>query len=199
MKERIFKLISGVTLSSFAITCIIHSGLGIFPVTAMNMSLANLTGLTLGTIGLISETAQIGVSVAMKEKIGWATVANASLGSILIDVFNVILPYHPLMVGGTLLIPLAWSLLGKSRFSDTSTNILTNAILKRTKKKIGFIRLIQESLYLSIGAIAARNMITPFTFVLTFGLGYLLQIGYKILRYNPTEIEHESIKLKIKK
>ena len=53
--KKVFKLISGVMLSSLGITMVIHAGLGVFPITAMNMAIANWLGVSIGVAGCLVE------------------------------------------------------------------------------------------------------------------------------------------------
>jgi uncharacterized membrane protein YczE len=65
-----------------------------------------------------------------------------------------------------------------------------NALLKKYGLSISFMRGIQEVVFLSLGLLGAREYVTWFTIALTFGLGYLLQICYKLVKYDPTKIKH---------
>ena len=180
-------------MASFGITCLIKSGLGIFSVTACNMALANWLGVTVGLTGMIVELIMLAIATKMGEGIGITSIVNATYGSLLIDVFNAILPSSPLMVLGLLVVPLGWALMGKAGLGDTGSNILMNALLKKTNKSVKFIRGIQESILLTIGFLGARNQVTIFTLILTLGLGYMLEIIYKLIGYKPTEVEHHFI------
>ena len=66
-----------------------------------------------------------------------------------------------------------------------------NILVKETKLNIGIIRAIEECIFMAIGLIAAREYVTWFTILLSLGLGYLLQYGYKLIKYVPTEIKHQ--------
>lgn len=189
--KRLAALLIGNTLASFAISCLIKSGLGCFSVTAANISFATWFGITIGTAGFLVELVILAIATYMKEGIGFAAIFNATYGSLMIDVFNLILPNCVWLVFFLPLIAIGWAMIGKAGYGDTSNNILMNAILKRTNKSIGFIRGIQECIYLIIGILGFTGQVTWFTIVLTFGLGYMLQIIYKLIGYDPTEIKHK--------
>lgn len=190
--KRIFYMVSGLTIASLGISCVINSKLGCFSVTTMNMAFANWFGISLGMAGMIVELIILLIATYRGEGIGLTSIVNATYGSLMIDAFCPILPNNPLLILGVILLPLGWSIIGSKKvgFGDTGTNILMNSILKQSKKNIGFIRMIQEGIYMSIGFLGAKDYITLTTLILTFGLGYLLQIVYKILKYNPVETEH---------
>lgn len=189
--KKFLRLISGIILSSFAITMVIHAQLGVFPITAMNLSLANMLGISIGVSGMIVELVILILAYKLGEGLTLTGIINATIGSLLIDVWDIILPYHPIMILGVLLLPIAWYFSGGAGLGDTNQNLLTNAILKRTNKSMGFIRMCQEVLFVGIGFLAARSSITLLTIVLSLGFGYVMQFEYKLLKYDSSKVEHK--------
>lgn len=188
--KRLTSLLVGNTIASLGISMLIRSGLGCFALTAGNMALANWFGITVGTAGMILEIIMLLLATYLGEGIGLTSIVNAVYGSVMIDVFNFILPSNPLMIIGLLIIPFGWVLMGRAGFGDTGSNILMNALLKKYGLSISFMRGIQEVVFLSLGLLGAREYVTWFTIALTFGLGYLLQFCYGLVKYDPTEINH---------
>ena len=188
MTKRILKMLLGVALSSFSISCLIQSGLGTFPITATNMAVANWLGVSVGISGLIVELIIIGLALYLGEGIGLATITNSMLGSLLIDFYLPLLPSSPYMAFFLLLIPFAWYLIGSSELGDTSNNLLMNGLIKKTNKSLGLIRTCQEVMFMIIGFFGSS--VTLFTVLLSFGFGYFLQFGYKLLKYKSEEMQH---------
>lgn len=188
--KRMTSLLVGNTIASLGISMLIKSGLGCFALTAGNIALANWFGITVGTAGMILEIIMLLLATYLGEGIGLTSIVNAVYGSIMIDVFSFILPSNPLMILGLLIIPFGWVLMGRAGFGDTGSNILMNALLKKYGLSISFMRGIQEVVFLSLGLLGAREYVTWFTIALTFGLGYLLQFCYGLVKYDPTEINH---------
>ena len=193
MGKRLSLLVLGSTISSLGISMLIKSGLGCFSVTAANMALARWLGVTIGISGMIVELIMLSIATYKGEGVGWTALINATYGSLIIDFFNLIVPSHPLMALGVFLLPIGWSYMGRAGLGDSGSNILTRAIVKQTGKSLGFIRGIQEFVFLVVGLLGARHCITWLTVVLTFGLGYLLEFEYKLLKYNPITIKHQFI------
>ena len=191
--KRMTSLLVGNTIASLGISMLIKSGLGCFALTAGNMALANWFGITVGTAGMILEIIMLLLATYLGEGIGLTSIVNAIYGSVMIDVFNFILPSNPLMIIGLLIIPFGWVLMGRAAYGDTGSNILMNALLKKYGLKISYTRGAQEIIFLSLGLLGARNYVTWFTIALTFGLGYLLQFCYGLVKYDPTEINHSFI------
>ena len=191
MIKKLMTLLLGCTIASFSIACVINSGLGCFALTAANMSIANMTGLSLGTVGMIVELSLLSIATYKGEGIGVTALVNATYCSYAIDIFHTILPTHPLMVLGLLTIPLGWGLMGKVGLGDTASNLVMNIFARETKFNLGIVRGVEECLFMLIGLISAREYVTWFTIVLSLGLGYLLQYGYKLIKYDPTKIRHK--------
>lgn len=189
MIKRILKLISGVTLSSFAITCVLKSNLGAFATTAANVAIGNWLHISIGTAGFLVELVILALVIYLKEGLSVTAIVNMTYGSWMIDVFNKILPSSPFMVLGLLLIGFGWALSAQAGLGDTNNNLLMNGLLKKTGKSIGMIRGIQECSYMIIGLLGS-NQVTLFTVILSLFLGYLLQFEYKLIKYDPTKIKH---------
>ena len=164
--KKVFKLISGVMLSSLGITMVIHANLGVFPITSMNMAISNWLGISIGTAGCLVELIILLLAYKLGEGLSLMGIVNMSLGSFAIDLWTLILPKHPLMIVGIFLLPIAWWMSSSTAMGDTNQNLLTNAILKRSKKSMGLIRGIQETLFMIIGLIGSQGAVTPLTVVL---------------------------------
>lgn len=188
--KRMTSLLVGNTVASLGISMLIKSGLGCFALTAGNIALANWFGITVGIAGMILEVTMLLLATYLGEGIGLTSIINAVYGSLMIDVFNAILPSNPLLGLGLLIIPFGWVLMGRAAYGDTGSNILMNALLKKYGLKISYTRGIQEVVFLTLGLLGARNYVTWLTIALTFGLGYLLQFCYRLVKYDPTEINH---------
>lgn len=193
MIKKLIKLICGILLSSFGITMVIHAQLGVFPITAANIAIANWLGISIGFGGVLVELVILGLALYLGEGLSFTGIVNATIGSLLVDVWNPILPYHPLMVLGILLLPIAWYLSGSIGLGDTNQNLLTNGILKRTNKSMGLVRGIQESLLMIIGLIGGKGCVTPLTIILSLFFGKILEFEYKLLGYRPEEVNHKFI------
>lgn len=191
MIKKLITLFIGNTIASFGITCLIKSGLGCFSVTASNLALANWLDVTVGVSGMIIEAIMLLIALKLGEGIGIGTIVNTVYGSLSIDIFNLILPSHPLMVLGLIVVPIGWGLMAKAGLSESASNILMNGLLKKTGKSIQLMRTIQESILLLVGFLGARNQVTLFTIILTLFLGKLIQIVYNIMGVDPTKIEHK--------
>ena len=191
MFKKVFQLFAGTVLASFGIASVVQSGLGCMATTVANFAVGNWLNISVGMAGFLIEVIVLMILLYLGEGVSLTGLVNMSLGSVLIDVFIAILPSSKFIIFGLLLAPIGWMLQGMAGLGESNNNLLMTAILKRTKMKIWKVKAIQEFIYVAIGLLGARERISLFTVVLSFGLGYLIQFTYKVFGFNPTEVEHK--------
>lgn len=193
--KKILKSLLGVTISALGISAVLNSGLGCFPITAANVAISNWLGISIGAANFLTEGLMLGYATYKKEGVGWTAIFSATVGSVMIDIFNLIIPLHPLSVIGLILLPLGLAWEGSAGLGETGSNMMLTAILKNSKRKlsVSFLRTTIEVGALFIALLGARELITPFTIIISFGFGTLMQFIYKLVKYQPKEIEHKFI------
>ena len=191
MFKKVFQLFAGTVLASFGIASVVQSGLGCMATTVGNFAVGNWLNMSVGMAGFLIEVILLMVLLYLGEGVSLTGLVNMSLGSVLIDVFIAILPLGKFMIIGLLLAPIGWMLQAKSGLGESNNNLLTTSILKRTKAKLWQVKAIQEFIYVTMGLIGARERISLFTIVLSFGLGYLIQFEYGLFKFEPTKVEHK--------
>lgn len=82
----------GFALFGFAIACLIQANLGASPWVMLTVALADITGLTPGTITILTGIVVLGFSLLMRERIGWGTLANILFIGLWVDLFLAIIP-----------------------------------------------------------------------------------------------------------
>jgi len=188
---KIIKLIFGVSLSSLGIAMVINSNLGAFAITSCNLAISGWLNIPLSVASILVELMMIGFATYKGEGLGITAIVNATYGSIMIDVFRFILPQYNWLCIGLVLLPIGWILIGRVGWGDTGSNILMNALIKTTGKSVGFIRTIEECLFIVIGFMGARNYVTIFSLLITLLIGPISQFIYKIFNYDPTKIRQK--------
>lgn len=191
--KKLMTLILGNTIASLGIAMTVNSGFGCFAITAANISFSNMFGISIGLAGMITETIMLLLATYKGEGIGVTAICNAVYGSLTVDLFMRLVPKHPIMILGLLILPIGWSLMGKAGLGDTGSNILMNAIMKSSGKSMGLIRGIEECVCVLIGFIGARQYVTIFTIILSLFFGYLMNLIYKLINYDPISIKHKFI------
>ena len=86
------QLLVGLFAFAVAIALMIRSGLGLGPWDAFHVGLHRLTGLSVGVASILAGLVVVGISLAMRAKVGPATVANMVLVGVFTDVVLLMLP-----------------------------------------------------------------------------------------------------------
>lgn len=197
---KVSKLLIGQVVTSFAIAMVINGGLGVFPITATNLAICGWFGISYGVANMITEALALVYAVYRGEKFGWATLLSCFTCGALIDVFMSILPtsYYliPLGLIGT---PIGYAITGSCGMGENATCMLQTALQKQFNKSTGFIRTVMEVCYLIVGILGARSSITWFSIVLSVTFGTIVNTVYKVMKYEPTKVKQNYIKLGLTK
>ena len=199
-RMKVSKLLVGQVVTSFAIAMVINGGLGVFPITATNLAVCGWFGISYGVANMITEALALIYAVYRGEKFGWATLLSCFTCGALIDVFMSVLPtsYYliPLGLIGT---PIGYAITGSCGMGENATCMLQTALQKQFNKSTGFIRTVMEVCYLIIGVLGARSSITWFSIVLSVTFGAIVNTVYKVMKYEPTKVKQNYIKLGLTK
>ena len=191
--KRVLTSIIGGAISAFGIASIINSGLGCFGITAAYLGLSKLTGLPFSVVSLIIEGSMLVYVCYKGEGVGISSILACSYISILIDVFKIILPHHPLMLVFGICTMLGWAITATGELGEGATNILTTTLVKSTGKSVSFIRTIIEACYYTVAILTAREHLTLLTIILVFITGRITEMFYKLFKYDPINVEHSYI------
>lgn len=86
------QLIAGLMAFAVAIALMIRSGLGLGPWDAFHFGLHRLTGLSVGVASILAGVVVVAISLAMRAKVGPATLANMVLVGVFTDVALPLIP-----------------------------------------------------------------------------------------------------------
>lgn len=195
------RLLLGFIVYGLAIVVMIHANIGLSPWDVLHQGISLKTGLTMGQISIIVGIIIVIIDAIMGEGIGWATLGNILLIGSFLDMFEYleIIPYADnlfigilMMIIGIILAAIATVLYLKPALGSGPRDGLMLAINKRTSKPVGFIRTIIEMTALIVGWLLGGSVGIG-TVISGFGLGYAIQIGFKITHINSKELIHRSI------
>ena len=198
MFKRVMTTIIGGAITAFGIASLINSGLGCFGITAAYLGVSNLTGIPFSVVSFIVEGLMILYACRKGEGIGLSAILACSYVSVLIDVFKLILPTHPVMVIFGLCTMLGWAITATAELGEGATNILTTVLVKETGKSVSFIRTIIEACYYIVAIITAWEHLSLLTLILVFATGKILSVFYKLFKYDPVTVNHSYL-IKIKR
>lgn len=190
MIKRFMLSIVGGAITAFGIASLINSGLGCFGITAAYIGLSRITGLPFSAVCLIVESLMIIYACYKREGIGVSSILACSYVGVLIDVFKLVLPTHPLMVIFGFCTMLGWAITAIGELGESATNLLTTVLVKQTGKSVTFIRTIIEICYLIVAIITAWDCLSIITLIAVFATGKILAMFYKLFKYDPRTVEH---------
>jgi uncharacterized membrane protein YczE len=197
---KVSKLLIGQVVTSFAIAMVINGGLGVFPITATNLAVCSWFGISYGVANMITEALALVYAVYRGEKFGWATLLSCFTCGALIDVFMGVLPTSYYLIPlGLICTPIGYAITGSCGMGENATCMLQTALQKQFNKSTGFIRTVMEVCYLIVGVLGARSSITWFSIVLSVTFGTIVNTVYKVMKYEPTKVKQNYIKLGLTK
>ena len=191
--NKYIKLGIGLILQALGIALVISSGTT-FAITSFNQGISKTFFVSYGTASLIVEVLTILINYRFKEKIGITTIASAILNGYLVDVFLLLVPTISLSLiylpFGTVIMAIGFYFLTIAGLGNSSSNGLTTAIQKIVKKDVGIVRISMDASFMLLGYILGGT-VNVLTIVLTFTFGYVLQLVYKLFKFDPTKVNHQ--------
>ncbi|MFH8563194.1 YitT family protein [Streptomyces sp. NPDC017988] len=177
LTRRLVQLYAGLALYGASSALMVQAGLGPEPWNVLNQGLAELTGLSIGSVSIVVGAAVLLLWIPLRQRPGLGTVSNVVVCGVAMDATLALLPdAHalavrvPLLVAGVLLNGVATGLYITAAFGPGPRDGLMTGLHRRTGRSI---RLIRTS-------IEATVVVTGFALGGTVGAGtvlYALSIG----------------------
>lgn len=195
------RLFAGFFMCAYGTICIINSSLGAAPWDVFHQGVSYRTGITIGTASIIVGLLIVIIDALLGEKIGIATVLNMIFIGIFMDIIvlnNMApLPNNKIIGLATLIIGLIFLSVGTVFYMGCGLGSgprdgLMVALQKKTKKPVKLIRGCIELGALLVGIILGGKTGVG-TIIAALGLGYIMQIVFKILKFDSSKINHKSI------
>lgn len=197
----ITRLLLGFIVYGLAIVVMIHANVGLSPWDVLHQGISLKTGLTMGKVSISVGIIIIIIDAILGEGIGFATLGNVLLIGTSLDMFESlnIIPYANnlfigiiMMIIGVVLAALATVLYLKPALGSGPRDGLMLAINKRSSKSVGTVRTIIELSVLFIGWILGGSVGIG-TIISGVGLGYAIEIGFKISHMDSKTLVHKNI------
>ena len=182
---KLLRLHFGLALYSIGLTLGIQANIGLAPWEAFGIGVSYVTGLTYGTINVLSGLLILVVTVAMGERFGLGTILNAVLIGFGVDVLQY---YHAVPLIENYWLGIIVMFLGQFSIS------LGTYFYKRRLPKvpIGMIRgLIEGSVLLAGWLLGAKVGLG--TIIAAFGISTILQLTFNWLHFDAKSVQHEGI------
>lgn len=196
------ELVFGLFLFAAGAYLMVQANIGLSSWWALDVGLANLTGIDYGTVHNVVALAVLLLDILLKEKIGWGMVADALLIGTFIVIFNQFqaVPLFQTLhegvactIAGLLLCGIGSYYYMDAGFGCGPRDALMVALCRRFPQvPVGVIRVFLEGAALLTGwALGAKIGIG--TVIATVGMGISIQFVFRMAKFDVTRVHNENI------
>lgn len=198
---RLLRLIWGLFLYALGIVVTLNAHIGYAPWEVFHVGLSKTIGISIGIASIMTGVIIIILTVLLGEKLGLGTILNMILIGVFLDVIlklNIIPVMSNFSLGivmliiGLFIISLASYFYIGSAFGAGPRDSLMVALTRKTKLPVGVCRGIIELLAVFIGW-RLGGMLGVGTVISALAIGFCVQTTFKLLKFDATKIEHETL------
>ncbi|HCX61863.1 MAG TPA: hypothetical protein DHU59_05430, partial [Clostridiales bacterium] len=193
----------GLFLYAIGLQLSVHANIGLAPWDAFSIGVSYITGITYGNVSILTGIVIIIVVAGfLKEKIGLGTILNTILIGVFFDLIQSInlIPFMTnffsgilMLLSGQVIVSLATYFYISSGMGSGPRDTLMVALIKLFPKvPIGVIRGSIEGTVLIVGFLLGAKVGIG-TVIAVFGIGFMLQITFKLLKFDIKTVVHENI------
>lgn len=199
--ERFIRLLAGLFLYAMGIVLTMKANIGYAPWEVFHAGLGKTIGMTIGNVSIITGLLIVILTFVMGEKLGLGTLLNMVLIGVFMD-FLLRLGIIPLMdhwqsglmmlTAGLFVISLASFFYIGSGFGAGPRDSLMVALTRKIGLPVGLCRGGIE-LAAVISGWVLGGMVGVGTVISAFVIGLCVQVTFQILRFDPTQVHHETL------
>ncbi|MDD4363468.1 MAG: hypothetical protein PHD33_04570 [Atribacterota bacterium] len=199
--KRFFSLIFGLFLFAFGIVLTMKANIGYAPWDVFQVGLSKTVGISLGSISILVGVFLVIITVLLGEKVGFGSILNMILIGVFLDIilkFNLI-PENSNFLAGILILIVGLFIISLASYFYIGSGLgagprdsLMVAITKKSKLPIGMCRGMIEATVVFIGWLLG-GMVGLGTVIAVFAIGFCVQITFKLLQFDVTKVEHETL------
>jgi uncharacterized membrane protein YczE len=203
---RLVRLFGGLGLFAFGICLTVQANVGLGPWDAFHQGISKNAGITFGQASIMVSVILVIINILLGEKIGWGTLADMACVGLFVDLilFNHILPPARTMIWGILMVCAGVLLMGFAVYLYVSSALgcgprdgLMVGLAKKTNRSAGLVRSCMELIVLAVGYLLGGSVGIG-TVIYALGIGFSIQLAFKICKSEIREIEHRFISEDIK-
>lgn len=200
-------LFGGLLLSAVGVVMMLQANVGLEPWSVLQQGIAQTTGMTYGTASILVGAAVILIAVLCGESFGMGTVSNIIFCGIFIDAILWLdwIPLQQSLWSGLLLLVAGLELLAlgtwmylKSGLGAGPRDSLMVALARRTGRSVGLCRAVIDVIVIVVGYFLG-GQVGVGTVVAALGLGPLINLTFRVLRFKAVEVEQENAAETIRK
>lgn len=198
---RLSSLVFGLFLFAVGIVLTMQANVGYAPWDVFHAGLARVSGISIGIVSIFVGLAILVVVLLLGERFGLGTVLNMVLIGLFIDLLlgPVAVPRSsvwylswPMLIGGLFVIALGSFFYIRSGFGAGPRDSLMVALARRTRWPVGVCRAGVELAAVGGGWLLG-GPVGVGTVVAAFAVGFCVQITFRLLRFDPKAVRHESL------
>ncbi|KPU43264.1 hypothetical protein OXPF_32780 [Oxobacter pfennigii] len=199
--NRLLRLIWGLFLYAVGIVVTLNAHIGYAPWEVFHVGFAKTAGISIGTASIIAGAVIGIIALLLGEKLGLGTILNMLLIGVFLDL---ILGFHIIpmassfafgiimLIIGLFVIALASYFYIGSAFGAGPRDSLMVALTRKTRLPIGVCRGMIELLAVFAGW-RLGGMFGIGTIISALTIGFCVQITFRLLKFDTTEIQHETL------
>ncbi|MBQ4361811.1 MAG: hypothetical protein II787_02710 [Lachnospiraceae bacterium] len=205
-RKRIIKewcrIVAGLAVFAFGVHLTIYANIGLAPWDCFGMGIARHTVLNYGLSMTVMAVVILFIDLAMRERIGFGTIIDALLTGNLIQLFNTVDPLpenHNLWTGLlSMTIGFAFMAVGMWIYMKAAQCCgPRDSLLVGLGKRLPFLSIgVVEIILWGAVTLAGWLLGGPVgigTLYGTFGAGIVMNIVYKIIRFEPRDVRHRDV------
>lgn len=203
---RFLRLNVGLFLYGLGIVITMRSNVGYSPWEVLHSGISQTLGVSIGLVNTAVGAIIVAIVGIMGEKIGLGTIFNMFMIGLFMDLI-LFFDFIPLiqnfwigsavMILGLFIISLGTYFYISSFFGAGPRDSLMVAVTRKTKLSVGLCRAILEISVVIIGFLLG-GPVGLGTVLSAFAIGFCVEITFKILKFDPTQIEHETFGVMVK-
>ena len=197
---RFMKLNFGLFLYGLGIIVTMRANVGYAPWEVLHSGISQTLGISIGLVNTAVGALIVAIVFILGEKIGLGTIFNMFMIGLFMDLI-LFLDFIPLFYNfwiGTLVLILGLFIIAlgtyfyiSSAFGAGPRDSLMVAVTRKTGLPVGLCRGILEVSVVLIGWFLG-GMVGLGTVISAFAIGFCVQITFKLLKFDPTEVKHET-------
>ena len=199
---RMIKMIFGLFLYALGIVITLKANIGFAPWDVFHVGLSKTMGISIGTASILVGLLILLIVIILGEKLGFGSVFNMFLVGIFLDLILKInlVPQMKhivsgiiMLISGMVVISVATYFYIGSAFGAGPRDSLMVALTRKTKIPVGICRGIIE-LSATVAGWFLGGMVGIGTVITVIGIGFCIQLTFKVLKFDVKAVKHESLK-----
>ena len=197
---RTVKAALGLAICAFGTYLSIRANIGLAPWDAFSIGVSNISGVSYGTVVVVTGLIVLIADIVMKEKLGVGTLLDIAIVGKTVDFYtwmDLVPQQHnlalglPMMVAAQFILAFGIYIYMSAGLSCGPRDALMIGIGKRLSRiPVGAVRTMMEAVVLLVGWLLGAK-IGIGTVVAVFGLGICLQIVFNAAKFDAEAVEHD--------